>query len=116
MGEEEFRHVPEVDNKRSLDSVEADSACFLRMLSPKSFFIGGVEEEVVFFLNFLCKFETHGCFNFSCKVSWRIRFADTTELFYGQSFVFASLVAQCMQNFTTLDVPKKKICFTVDER
>jgi len=37
----------------------------------------GAEEEVVLFLNFLCTFETHNWFNFSCKVSWRIRFADT---------------------------------------
>jgi len=29
------------------------------------------------FLNFLCTFETHRCFNFSCKVSWKILFADT---------------------------------------
>jgi len=34
--------VVEVDKKRSLDSAEADSACFLRMRNPKSFFIGGV--------------------------------------------------------------------------
>ena len=34
-----------------------------------------------FFLNFLCTFETHDCFNFSCKVSWRIRFADTAFSF-----------------------------------
>jgi len=53
------------------------------MRSPKSFFIGGsgAEEEFVFFLKFLCTIETHGCFNFSCKVSWRIRFADTALRF-----------------------------------
>ena len=68
-----------MDKKRSLNSAEADSACFLRMRSPKSLFVGGggAEEEVVLFLNFLCTFETHNWFNFSCKVSWRIRFADT---------------------------------------
>ena len=64
------------DKKRSLVSAEADSAWFSRMRSPKSFFVDGAEEEVVLFLNFLCTFETHDCFNFSCKVSWRIRFAD----------------------------------------
>jgi len=42
------------DKKRSLDSAEADSACFLRMQSPKSFFIGEgrAVEEFFFFLIF----------------------------------------------------------------
>jgi len=70
------------------------------MRSPKTFFVGGADEELVFFLNFLCKFETHDCFNFSCKASWRVRFADIAfvELFDGQKFDFASRVAQCMQS------------------
>jgi len=41
-----------VDKKWSLDSAGADSACFLQMRSPKSFFVGGVEEEFVFYLIF----------------------------------------------------------------
>ena len=89
--------TPEVDKKRSLDSAEADSACFLR--SPKSFFVdgGGAVEDFVFFLNFLCTCETHHCFNFSYKFSWKIHFADI-DLFCGQKVVFASRVAQCRQN------------------
>jgi len=62
------------------------------MRSPKSFFIGGAEGEFVFFLDFLCTFETHGCFNFSCKVSWRICFADTALSFSVVKSLFLHLV------------------------
>jgi len=39
---------------------------FLWRRSLKTFSVGrgGVEEEINFFLNFLCTFETHGCIEF----------------------------------------------------
>ena len=43
--------LSEVDKKRSLDSAEADSACFLRMRSLRTFFVGGAEEETFFSSN-----------------------------------------------------------------
>ena len=40
-----------VYKKRSLDSPEARSAYFLRMRSPKRFFVGGVRFSLDFFSN-----------------------------------------------------------------
>jgi len=40
--------------KRSLDSAEADSACFLRMGSLRTFFVGGAEEETFLQATCLC--------------------------------------------------------------
>ena len=79
-----------MDKKRSLDFAEADSACFLRMRSPKSFFDGGGGGH--FFLTFLRTFETHGCFNFSCKFSWRTRFPDKAFSFSTVKSLFLHLV------------------------
>jgi len=45
-----------------------------------------------FFLNFLCTVKTHDCFNFSCKVLWRIRFADTAFSFSMVKSLFLHLV------------------------
>jgi len=70
--------------------MEADSTCFLWIGSPKSFFVGAGGGR--FFLNFLSTFETHDCFNFSCKVSWRIRFADTVFSFSMVKSLFLYLV------------------------
>jgi len=46
-----LQQVTEVDKKRSLDSAEAYSACFLRMWSLRIFFVGGTEEETFFSSN-----------------------------------------------------------------
>jgi len=48
--------------------------------------------RLFFFFNFLCTFETHDCFNFSCKVSWRIRFADTAFSFTVVKSLFLRLM------------------------
>jgi len=96
--------MAQADKKRSSDCVDADTACFLQMRSPKSFFFGGAgAEEFVFFLHFLCKFEAHDCFNVSCKVSWRIRFTDSDTAFIESlSFsVVKSLILQSLILFWT---------------
>jgi len=44
------------------------------------------------FHNFLCTFKTRPCFNFSCKVSWKIRFADKKLSFSVIKSLFLHLV------------------------
>ena len=58
----------------------------------KNFFVNGAE-EIDFFLNFLCKFETRDCFKLflSSFVDDSI-YWHSIELFYGERFVFAFLV------------------------
>jgi len=68
---------------------EADPACFLRLRSPK---VSLSVEDFFFFLNFLYAFETHDYFNISCKVSWRIRFDDTSFSFSMVKSLFLHLV------------------------
>ena len=84
------------------------------MRSSKSLFVGGglAEKEFVFFLNFLCKFEPHDCFNFSCKVSWRmIRFADTALSFSMiKSLLHLALVSVCNYNLLVMHILDMWFC------
>jgi len=59
-----------VDKKQSLDSAEADSACFLRRRSLRTLFAGRGEAEVEIdiFLIFFAKFKLIVVFKFSRKV------------------------------------------------
>ena len=55
----------EVNMKWSYGVCGADSACFWRRRILITFFVsGGGTEEINFFLNFFCKFQTHYCFKF----------------------------------------------------
>jgi len=44
------------------------------------------------FYNFLCTFKTRRCFNFYCKVSWKIRFADKKLSFSVTKSLFLHLM------------------------
>ena len=57
----------EVDKKRSLESAEVDSANFLRMRSLRIVFVGGGGGENRFYSSFLCKVQTHCCFQIFLK-------------------------------------------------
>ena len=75
-----------------------DSACFLRMWSPKRFFAGGGGvEEFVFFLIFF-RIWNSWLLKFLLQTSWRIRFADTTALSFfmvKSSFLHLVLLGVC---------------------
>ena len=83
-------YTAEVDKKWSLDSAEADSTCFLRVRSPKSFFTGGGGFRF-FSIIFLHIWNSSLLHSF-CKVSWNIRFADTALSFSVVKRLFLHLV------------------------
>ena len=103
------------EGKAELRSLRSVLRIFLPRRSLRTSFFGRAEDEIDFFLIFLCKFQTHHyCFQIFlgmfCRVasSSSMRFSDTAfiVLYCGKRFVVASLTCYAVyaKSNTILDI------------